>query len=952
MSVPGTGSCPPTPAWNYDLTKTQTLVNGTPIAPNATYAFGTPIRYTISVVNNGTADADGAMLRDWTTNNAWSNGAATQAGVQAKFISCVEENGALCPDSASFPDVNRPVNSNSAGNLFNAAIPKFPIGGKITIVYETVLTQTNMCGFFSERFNNYASVQPPAGATDFVGKQIGPVSVTVPASPACPDLQVTKTQSTTSPQPGVPFEYEVVITNNGPGAADGAGWYDAMYGGGAAAALKANIEYISCAGTNGATCPARGQFKDWTSQLLNNRVELVSVTTTIPTLPKGGVITLRYRATLEDMSAASCSSASGIVYNTTTVSPPNSIAAGKTATVNMPIDCADIGITKTVNPIFVQAGQPMTYTVVVSNAGLAAASNVVFSDPLPDIFHFESATCEMIKESAPALPHPRTECGASVDYDSATRTLSSTIKSIGQLGEIKFTIMGKAGVIPGTYKNEAQAILPSGLFDPIMATNKTDVNVQIANTQSAITVKKLVAGLQAAGLPAPMTFTGKVTCGVQPPQSWSITVPAGASSGTSAPLTFYDTEACTITEDTPPLAPSGYEWVGTPTIVNSTDPLGPQTPREVPVTNALIRQTAGLALTKAVTGTAAAVAKVNGSFEFALNCGTDGSFFTSVVITNGVNNSNTISGIPTGASCLVSETKKADAPAGYQWLAPVFETNPVVIPDVGGTATFKATNPLERNVADLTITKHITGPDAGIKAVNGSFAFVLNCGADGVFNTSISITNGASSNNTISGLPAGATCQVTETSKATAPTGFEWDAPVISPDSIVIPDAGGSVNVDANNPLKRQTAGLTLTKLISGPDAVVQKTSGKFAFVVDCGVDGKFDTEVEIANGASSSVAMDNLPAGASCQISETSAATAPSGYTWDKPMFETNPVAIPAKGASATVKVTNVLKSGTPTTVEPVPALGGTLLGALVTLMAALGAWLTRKRLTFKANA
>ena len=68
--------------------------------------------------------------------------------------------------------------------------------------------------------------------------------------------------------------------------------------------------------------------------------------------------------------------------------------------------------------------------------------------------------------------------------------------------------------------------------------------------------------------------------------------------------------------------------------------------------------------------------------------------------------------------------------------------------------------------------------------------------------------------------------------------------------------------------------------------------------------------------------------------------------------MFETNPVAIPAKGASATVKVTNLLKSGTPTTVEPVPALGGTLLGALVTLMAALGAWFTRKRLTFKANA
>ncbi|UBB15773.1 DUF5979 domain-containing protein [Comamonas odontotermitis] len=962
VSVPGTDACPPTPAWNYDLTKTQAKVlpDGTiiPIGLGTSYAYtyGDTIRYTVTVVNNGLVAADGAKLRDWTNS---VSGSAQYANLKAHYVpSCIAENGAECPLDSSFPTVDRGgATSGSSGNvlndgdLFNVAIPKFPVGGKITVVYDAVLTPSAFCGLAASTFRNSASIQAPPGSTGFTGKETGYVNMSVPATSACPDIRVTKTQSTASPQPGVPFTYEVVITNPGPDAVDGAQWHDYMHTSGFAQNLKAKIAYDGCVAEGGAQCPADSQFAAWDSQSLSSFNYLVKSGTTIPKLPVQGKIILRYRVTLEELSAASCSSASGTITNFTQVTPPNG-RLGKSASVSMPIICADVGITKTVTPIFVKAGEPMTYTVVVSNAGLGAAPNVLFSDPLPSIFEYESAACEMIKESAPPLPHPRTECGASVDYDSATRTLSSTIKSIGQLGEIKFTIKGKAGVIPGTYKNEALATLPPGLFDPIMATNKTDVNVQIANTQSAITVKKLVTGLEAAGLPAPMTFTGNVTCGVQPSQSWSIMVPAGASSGTSAPLTFYDTEACTVTEDTPPLAPPGYEWVGSPTIVNSTDPLGPQTPREVPVTNTLNRQTASLALTKVVTGTAAAVAKVNGSFEFALNCGTDGSFSTSVVIANGASNSNTISGIPTGATCVVSETKKADAPAGYQWLAPVFETNPVVIPGVGGTVTFKATNPLERNVAGLTITKRITGPDAGIKAVNGSFAFAVNCGADGVFNTTVAIINGASGSVTISGLPAGATCQVSETSKATAPTGYEWDAPVISPDSIVIPSAGGSVTVGANNPLKRQAASLTLTKLISGPDAVVQKTSGKFAFAIDCGVDGKFDTEVEIANGASNSVTMDNLPSGASCQISETLAANSPSGYTWDKPVYETNPVLVPAKGAMATFKVTNVLKSGTPTTIEPVPALGGPLLSALVTLMSMLGVWLTHKRLTSTADA
>lgn len=842
VSVPGTAACPPTSAWNYDLTKTQAKLwpdgSTTPISANgANYTYGDTIRYIVTVVNNGTADADGAILRDFT----WSRGSAYYANLKAKYVpSCVAENGAQCPPDASFPSVDRggaiSGSMTNDGNLFSVAIPKFPVGGKITVAYDAVLTPSQLCGMYASSFGNNASIQPPPGSTGFTSKEVGLVKVNVPATPACPDVQISKTQSTNTPQPGVPFEYVVTVFNNGPGAADGAVWNDYISSYGFVNNLKAKITYGGCMAESGAQCPSDDQFNSWDSQSLLNTF-LIKYGTTIPKLPNQGKITLRYEVTLEELAAASCSSASGDFSNYSGVSPPSAYYA-KGATVNMRVTCADIGITETVDPVFVKAGQPITYTVEVSNAGLSAVPNVLFSDPLPPIFEYIGATCEMVKESGPVLPHPRTECGASVDYDPATHKLSSTIKSLGQLGAVRFTITGKAGTVPGTYKNEAFATLPAGVFDPIMMTNRTDANVQIQNTHSAITVRKLLAGLPASGLPVDMTLTGKVTCGSQPPQNWSITVPAGQATGASAPLTFYDTEVCSVTEDQPlPAAPAGYEWSGAPVIANSTNPLGPQTPREVPVTNTLKRLTAGLSLTKVVTGAAAAVEKVNGSFEFALDCG-----------------------------------------------------------------------------------------------------------ADGKFSSSVAIANGASSSNTISGIPAGASCQISETGKAGAPNGYEWEAPVISPNPIVMPPAGGSASAQATNPLKRHSGSLALTKLISGPSAGVKKTSGKFAFALDCGTGGNFSAEVEITDGVSNSVTVGNLPPGASCQISESSAADAPPGYTWDKPVYETNPVVIPATGDSASFKVTNVLKSEAATDVTAVPALRGPLLAALAALMVALGTWLVRR--------
>ena len=136
---------------------------------------------------------------------------------------------------------------------------------------------------------------------------------------------------------------------------------------------------------------------------------------------------------------------------------------------------------------------------------------------------------------------------------------------------------------------------------------------------------------------------------------------------------------------------------------------------------------------------------------------------------------------------------------------------------------------------------------------------------------------------------------------------------------------------------------LALTKLISGTQA--GQVNGRFAFAIDCGADGTFNAEVTIANGASSTATLGNLPSAASCRVSETSAATAPAGSTWDSPVYDTNPVVIPAAGGTATFRVTNVLKTSAPVDPAKIPAMGGVLLAVTSALVALLGALFARHR-------
>jgi len=55
---------------------------------------------------------------------------------------------------------------------------------------------------------------------------------------------------------------------------------------------------------------------------------------------------------------------------------------------------ADLALTKTADRKNVKIGQNITFTITVTNLGPAAATNVIFGDPLPDPLNFVSSSCD------------------------------------------------------------------------------------------------------------------------------------------------------------------------------------------------------------------------------------------------------------------------------------------------------------------------------------------------------------------------------------------------------------------------------------------------------------------------------------------------------------------------------------------------------------------------------
>src|SRR5207237_1242006 len=284
---------------------------------------GGSVTYTITASNAGPSNATVATVAD-----------TFPASLTCTWT-CVGAGGGTCTASGS-------GNINDTANL--------PSGGSVTYTASCTISAAA-----TGTLSNTATTTAPAGVTDPAqGNNSATDSDTLAASA---DLSITKTDGVTTATAGGSVTYTITASNAGPSNATGATVADTF-----PASLTCTW---TCVGAGGGTCTASG------SGNINDTVNL----------PTGGSITYTSSCTIS-------ASATGTLSNTATVTAPAGVT-DPTPGNNSATDAdtlaasADLAITKVDTPDPVVAGNNITYTITVNNAGPSNAASVSLSDTLP-----------------------------------------------------------------------------------------------------------------------------------------------------------------------------------------------------------------------------------------------------------------------------------------------------------------------------------------------------------------------------------------------------------------------------------------------------------------------------------------------------------------------------------------------------------------------------------------
>ena len=282
-------------------------------------AAGSPIGFTVTVSNTGTTDTNGVTLSDPLPGGTGIDW-AIDGGTAA----------ASCSIGGS------PPNETLTCNFGNLA------AGVVRTVHVSSATAFASCGLL----NNTAT----ASATNHADVQDSD-DITV----QCPDLDVVKTPDAQTVSAGSPISFTVVVTNSGTGVATGVTLNDPLPGG-------TGVDWAIGAQPAGDPCSITGSP---TSETL---------TCSFGSMAPGDVRTV----TVTSATAfASCKA----YPNTATASAtnhPNEQDAG-----SITVQCPDLSIVKTPDAQSVGAGSPISFSMVVTNAGPGTATGVALNDPLP-----------------------------------------------------------------------------------------------------------------------------------------------------------------------------------------------------------------------------------------------------------------------------------------------------------------------------------------------------------------------------------------------------------------------------------------------------------------------------------------------------------------------------------------------------------------------------------------
>ncbi|WP_152620333.1 beta strand repeat-containing protein, partial [Pedobacter lusitanus] len=280
---------------------------------------------------------------------------------------------------------------------------------------------------------NTATVNPPTGVTDPTpGNNTG---TDVTAVTRVIDLGIAKSATPNPAVTGNTLTYTITLTNNGPSTL-------------AAADVIQVIDNLPAGFTATSYTPASGTYTssngNWTGL----------------TLASGQTTTLAITGTV-------AANATGSLSNTVTVTVPAGITdptpGNNTATITTPISrVIDLTVAKTAAPKPAIAGQPLTYTITLSNTGpgtLLASDIVTITDNLPAGFTANTFT------------------PAAGSYNSSNGNWTGLTLTNGQ--STTLTITGTvAATASGSLTNTVTVTPPTGVTDPTptTATDVTPIN--------------------------------------------------------------------------------------------------------------------------------------------------------------------------------------------------------------------------------------------------------------------------------------------------------------------------------------------------------------------------------------------------------------------------------------------------------------------------------------------
>lgn len=369
---------------------------------------GTPMTYTIEAQNLGIGAAMGARVR--------TNLAAALKGVT---WACAPAAGATCSASGT-GDIDDLVD--------------LPVGAAVTYTVSGTIASSAF-----GTLQSTATVQAPSGQTDPVAGN-NTATDTDALTPEA-DLSVVKDDGVETAIPGGQVVYTITVTNTGPSDAPGSVVSDAF------PPLVTTVAW-TCAASAGAQCGVASGTGD-----LQETIDL----------PAGSTIT--YEAT-----AALSPAATGLLVNTASAAAPAGItdpAVGNNSEEDSDTLAprADLAIAKKTERSVAVPGEPVTYTITVTNTGPSDAAGLSVLDAVPAALETPAWTCAASAGSS---------CTASGTGDIADAV------DLNAGGTLTYTLTGVlAETATGTLTNGASVTVPDGTTDPQPSNNSAEAATPI-----------------------------------------------------------------------------------------------------------------------------------------------------------------------------------------------------------------------------------------------------------------------------------------------------------------------------------------------------------------------------------------------------------------------------------------------------------------------------------------